>query len=74
MTFDKEQRKLKSFAPPLLPLLRVIEKNEILFSFPKKGTFPLSLFLFNARISRFEALDVETGIDPVSLIFPYLVE
>ena len=41
-------------------------KNEILFSFSKEGTCPLSLFSLNASTFKFEVLDIETGIGPVN--------
>ena len=41
-------------------------KRLILFSFSKEGTFPISLFIPKISVFRSEALDIETGIDPVN--------
>ena len=66
VAFDKEQRKLKSFAPPFPSWFSEMENNLILFNFSKEGTFPVSLLLARFSIHKFEALDIETGIDPIN--------
>jgi hypothetical protein len=43
-----------------------MEIYKIVLSFSKEGTFPLNLFPVNPSTFRFEALDIETGIDPVN--------
>ena len=43
-----------------------MENNHILFNFSKEGTFPVNLLLAKFSICKFEALDIETGIDPVN--------
>ena len=68
--FDKEQRKLKSFAPPFPSWFSAMENILNLFSFSKEGTFPTSLFLAKFSIFKFEALDIEEGIDPINWLLP----
>ena len=45
-----------------------MRKRLILFSFSKEGTFPVCLFIPKKKKIefRFEALDIETGINPVN--------
>ena len=66
VAFDKEQRKLKSFAPPFPSWFSAMENNCTLFSFSKEGTFPVSLFSAKFSICKFEALEIEIGIDPIN--------
>ena len=68
----KEQRKLKSFAPPFPSLLRPMTKTETPFNFSKEGTPPLSLFPENWSNLRFEALDIEIGIGPINRLMAML--
>ena len=72
MAFVKEQRKLRSLAPPFPRLLRVMPKKVILYSFSKEGTFPLNLLLFKTRSYRFEALEIGLGIDPINWLLAML--
>ena len=64
--FVNEQRKLKLSAPPFPRWFWVMENNLILFSFSNEGTFPVSLLPPKFNVNRFEALDIETGIDPIN--------
>ena len=72
MAFVKEQRKLRSLAPPFPRLLRVMPKKVILYSFSKEATFPLNLLLFKTRSYRFEALEIGLGIDPINWLLAML--
>ena len=64
--FVKEQRKLKSFAPPFPSSLLNMVKFETLYNFSKEGTPPLSLLVESSRHFICEALDIEIGIGPVN--------
>ena len=66
VAFDKEQRKLKSFAPPFPSWFSVMENKLNLYSFSNEGTFPVSLFPEKFSICKFEALEIEIGIDPIN--------
>ena len=66
VAFDKEQRKLKSFPPPFPSWFSAMENNLILFNFSKERTFPVNLLSAKFSKHKFEALDIETGIDPVN--------